>query len=80
MARDEPPEEGNALLVAPSTIMAHNLQEKQWRELLVDRVTDIVWNKQAFEDLVAEPETKELVQALVMKRINAKKSTDFCSW
>ncbi|RYN21546.1 hypothetical protein AA0112_g10195 [Alternaria arborescens] len=77
MARDEPPEEGNALLVAPSTIMAHNLQEKQWRELLVDRVTDIVWNKQAFEDLVAEPETKELVQALVMKRINAKKSTDF---
>ena len=77
MARDEPPEEGNALLVAPSTIMAHNLQEKQWRELLVDRVTDIVWNKQAFEDLVAEPETKELVQALVMKRINANKSTDF---
>lgn len=77
MARDQPPEEGDALLAMPSTIMAHNLQEKQWRELFVDRITDVEWNKQAFKDLVAEPETKELVQALVMKQINAKKSTDF---
>ena len=77
MARDQPPEDGDALLVMPATIMAHNLQEKLWRELFVDRITEIVWNKQAFKDLVAEPETKELVQALVMKQLNAKKSTDF---
>jgi SpoVK/Ycf46/Vps4 family AAA+-type ATPase len=77
MEHDQPPEEGEALLVMPSTIMAHNLQEKHWRELFVDRITDVVWNKQAFKDLVAEPETKELVQALVMKQLNAKKSTDF---
>ncbi|KAL1799704.1 hypothetical protein ACET3X_000046 [Alternaria dauci] len=77
MARDQPPEEGDALLAMPPTIMAHNLQEKQWREIFVDRITDVAWNKQAFKDLVAEPETKELVQALVMKQLNAKKSTDF---
>ncbi|CAN9079562.1 unnamed protein product [Alternaria sp. RS040] len=77
MANDQPPEEGDALLAVPSTIMAHNLQEKVWRELLVDQITDINWNKQAFKDLVAEPETKELVQALVMKQINARRSTDF---
>ncbi|KAI4619722.1 hypothetical protein J4E83_005577 [Alternaria metachromatica] len=77
MARDQPPEDGDALLVMPAKIMAHNLQEKHWRELFVDRITDVVWNKQAFKDLVAEPETKELVQALVMKQLNAKKSTDF---
>ncbi|CAN9145115.1 unnamed protein product [Alternaria alternata] len=77
MANDQPPEEGDALLVVPSTIMAHNLQEKVWRELLVDQITDINWNKQAFKDLVAEAETKELVQALVMKQINARRSTDF---
>ncbi|CAN9080616.1 unnamed protein product [Alternaria alternata] len=62
MANDQPPEDDDALLVVPTTIMAHNLQEK---------------NKQAFEDLVAEPETKELVQALVMRQINARRSTEF---
>ncbi|KAF7681089.1 hypothetical protein GT037_000065 [Alternaria burnsii] len=77
MANDQPPEEGDALLAVPSTIMAHNLQEKVWKELLVDQITDINWNKQAFKDLVTEPETKELVQALVMKQINARRSTDF---
>ena len=77
MAHDQPPEDGDALLAMPATIMAHNLQEKHWRELFVNRITEVVWNKQAFKDLVAEPETKELVQALVMKQINAKKSTDF---
>jgi SpoVK/Ycf46/Vps4 family AAA+-type ATPase len=77
MALDEPPEERDVLLVVPTTIMAHNLEEKQWSELLVDRITDVTWNKQAFKDLVAEPETKELVQALVMKQLNAKRSTDF---
>jgi AAA+ superfamily predicted ATPase len=77
LVHDEPPEGSDMLLVTPATIMAHNLQEKQWRELFVDRITGVVWNKQAFKDLVAEPETKELVQALVMKQLNAKKSTDF---
>ncbi|KAI4612989.1 hypothetical protein J4E80_007044 [Alternaria sp. BMP 0032] len=57
--------------------MAHNFQEKQWRKVYVDRITDVEWNKQAFKDLVVEPDTKELVQALVVKQLNAKKSTDF---
>ena len=38
MALDEPPEERDVLLVVPTTIMAHNLEEKQWSELLVDRI------------------------------------------
>ena len=48
-------------------------------DLLVDRVTDVVWNKQAFKDLVVDDETKELVQALVMKQLITKKATDFVS-
>jgi len=79
MARYQPPKDGDALLVVPATIMAHSLQEKHWRKLFVDRITDVVWNKQAFKDLVADSETKELVQALVMKQINAKKSIDFAA-
>ncbi|CAH0051787.1 unnamed protein product [Clonostachys solani] len=46
-------------------------------DLFVDYVSEIVWNKQAFEDLVANDETKELVHALVMKQIAAEQSTDF---
>ena len=41
MANNQPPEEEDELLVVPSTIMAHDLQEKVWRELLVDQITDI---------------------------------------
>jgi Cdc6-like AAA superfamily ATPase len=76
MENDEPLSEED-LLVFPPAVMAYNLQQKSWRELYVDRITDIVWNKQAFKDLVAEPDTKELVQALVMKQLVAKQSTDF---
>lgn len=42
----------------------------------MDQITEIVWNKQAFKDLVVDEETKELVQALVMKQLSAKQSTD----
>lgn len=33
--------------------------------LQVDRITDVTWNKKAFSQLVAPPETKELIQAVV---------------
>jgi hypothetical protein len=60
MASDEPPKV-NELLVFPPAIVAYDLQQKVWRELYIDWITDIDWNKQAFKDFVIEPETKELV-------------------
>ena len=44
--------------------------------MYTDYISSVVWNKQAFEDLVVDQETKELVQALVMKQLVAEKSTD----
>jgi hypothetical protein len=76
MISDDPPS-GDALLVFPPTIMAYNMPSKVWRQLYVDRITEISWNKQAFKDLVAEAETKELVQALVTKQLRSNVSTDF---
>ena len=32
---------------------------------MVDRITDVTWNKTAFDQLVAPEETKELIQAMV---------------
>lgn len=45
-------------------------------DLHVDRIQDVVWNKQAFESLVVNPRTKELVQALVTNQLAAHNSTD----
>ena len=35
----------------------------------------MIWNKQAFESLVAKEKTKELVQALITTQLAAEKST-----
>ena len=45
-------------------------------DLYVDQIAEMVWNKQAFRDLVVDEETKELVQALVTEQLSAKQSTD----
>ena len=44
--------------------------------LEVDLIRNVEWNKQAFESLVVEEETKELVQALVTNRLEAERGTD----
>ena len=48
-------------------------------ELDVDRIHPLKWNKGAFESLVVDPETKELIQALVMNQQDAENSTDLMS-
>ena len=45
-------------------------------DLYVDRISDVSWNKEAFENLVVNPKTKELVQALVTNQLRADRSTD----
>ncbi|XDG08375.1 hypothetical protein ABKA04_007990 [Annulohypoxylon sp. FPYF3050] len=76
MKSDDPPK-GNALLLFPPQIPGFKLLRKMWVDLYVDYMSAIEWNKQAFADLVAEDEIKELVQALVMKQLAAEQSTDF---
>jgi Cdc6-like AAA superfamily ATPase len=77
--RSDKPLEGDELLLFPPTIMGYNIQDKAWKTLWVDSIKDVKWNKTAFEDLVAEPDTKELVKAVIMNHIDTKKSTDFVS-
>ncbi|MCJ1268457.1 hypothetical protein MMC22_008345 [Lobaria immixta] len=75
MANDDPPE-GDSLLLFPPIFTGFNLRVKRWVDLNVDRVSDISWNKQAFESLVVNEKTKELVQALITNQLTAEKSTD----
>ncbi|KAH7026713.1 AAA family ATPase [Microdochium trichocladiopsis] len=75
MQSDNPPE-GVGLLVFPNMIPGFNLVRKSWEDLYVDNMSPVVWQKQAFADLVVDDETKELVQALVMKQLTTEQSTD----
>ena len=45
-------------------------------ELDIGLVEDVHWNEEAFDLLVLEPQTKELVKAVVLNQLNAEESTD----
>lgn len=45
-------------------------------DLYVDRISDVKWNDLAFEHLVIDPDSKDLVQALVGTKIASDKGTD----
>ncbi|KAK3361879.1 hypothetical protein B0T24DRAFT_670835 [Lasiosphaeria ovina] len=64
------------LLIFPSTLVAYNLREKKWQDLRVDRIQDVAWNKEAFEHLVVDQETKDLIHALVTSKLQTEQSTD----
>lgn len=46
-------------------------------DLEVDRIRDVTWNKNAFDKLEVEDDTKELIKALVTNRLDLEKGTDF---
>ncbi|KAM0247218.1 hypothetical protein ACHAQJ_009950 [Trichoderma viride] len=60
----------------PRTIRGFNLRRKKWEDLDVDLIREVSWNKHAFKHLVADPDTKELVQALVTNKVAAERGTD----
>jgi len=44
--------------------------------LAVGHFEDVQWNEEAFELLVIDEDTKELVKAVVTNRVNAQEHTD----
>ena len=47
--------------------------------LEVSNIKDVEWNREAFDLLVADKSTKELVRALVDNHCNTEKNTDLIS-
>jgi hypothetical protein len=45
-------------------------------ELEVAHMHDVEWNNQAFEDLVIDEETKEIVKAVVTTQLDGEENTD----
>jgi SpoVK/Ycf46/Vps4 family AAA+-type ATPase len=75
MERDEPPDENFELLL-PLQIKGYNLRRKKWFDLVMDRVSDVKWNRESFQSLVIDRKAKDLIRALVSKQLAAEKATD----
>jgi DNA polymerase III delta prime subunit len=78
MKRDSPPD-SNFVFLVPVKIKAYNLKQKKWVDLRVDRLSEVVWNKEAFKSLVLDNKTKNLIQALISNQLEAENSTDLIS-
>ncbi|VUC22405.1 unnamed protein product [Clonostachys rosea] len=55
-------------LIASPLVLGFSFAEKQWLEFSVADIRDIQWSDQAWESLVLDPETKDLIRALVESR------------
>ncbi|RAL14096.1 ATP-binding protein [Aspergillus homomorphus CBS 101889] len=75
MNDDEPPTAPEIYLF-PTRIVGFNLGRKKWINLDVDLIKEVEWNKKAFDNLVVDEKTKELVQALITNRLEAEQGTD----
>ena len=78
MDQKEPPDEA-FLYLAPLQTKGFNLRTKKWLDLDIDKMYPVAWNRKAFDSLVLDRKTKELITALVSKQISAAKSTDVVS-
>ncbi|KAJ5713103.1 uncharacterized protein N7483_010284 [Penicillium malachiteum] len=67
---------GKYQLLLPLNLKGYNLRHKKWFEISADRISDVKWNREAFQSLVMERKSKELVQALVTNQIETEKATD----
>ncbi|KAH7173520.1 uncharacterized protein B0J16DRAFT_418810 [Fusarium flagelliforme] len=55
-------------LIASPVVLGFAFSEKQWLELAVSGVNEIKWNEKAWDSLVLEDGTKDLIKALVKSR------------
>jgi hypothetical protein len=59
-----------------SVVRGYCLTSKSWAEFEVDKISEIQWNKQAFDALVMPPPRKRLLEALVKQQQTHKKDAD----
>ncbi|KAF9767973.1 hypothetical protein IL306_014795 [Fusarium sp. DS 682] len=55
-------------LIASPVVLGFSFSEKQWLEFAVSCVDNIKWNEKAWDSLVLEDSTKDLIKALVKSR------------
>ncbi len=63
-------------LLTNATVRGFSFTAKKFLEFFVDNISPIQWNKQCFDDLVLDPNTKKTVQALVSMHSKDRESMD----
>ncbi|CAH0045470.1 unnamed protein product [Clonostachys solani] len=76
MEQDEPPLGDKFYLCLPVHIVGFNMQNKEWVKLEVQHLEDVRWNKKAFEYIVINKETKELIRAVVSNQLSVQSKAD----
>ncbi|KAF4460340.1 AAA family ATPase [Fusarium albosuccineum] len=64
------------LMLLPPMTYGFNLQEKRWVSLSVEKIEPAKWNKKAFDRLVLDSKTKDLIYALVDVQTSKDKKMD----
>ena len=75
VSAEKPPSDPFPLLL-PATINGFSMRNKKWEELDADRICDVCWNTEAFDNLVIDDTTRKLIKALVIRQLEADKGTD----
>ncbi|KAL2856642.1 hypothetical protein BJY01DRAFT_242688 [Aspergillus pseudoustus] len=75
MLFDEPPS-APFIYLFPPTIIGYSLSSKKWLNLDVEMIQGINWNTRAFESLVIEEDSKEILQAIISCRSNPRIGVD----
>ncbi|KAI0506425.1 ATPase [Xylaria bambusicola] len=76
MLQDEPALSDTFFMCLPTTLSGFNMQKKEWVTLQVGYIEDVTWNEEAFQLLVIDESTKELIQAVVTNRLQAEDHAD----
>ena len=64
MAADYPPR-GNFVFLLPPTVYGFDIYANKWLRLVVSTISHIRWEKKPFDKLLMDPDTKELLHAMV---------------
>ncbi|KAI1456035.1 AAA family ATPase [Annulohypoxylon moriforme] len=75
LRKHNPPDIG-LIYAMPKMIKGFNLKRKKWVDLEVDRIEEVVWDKEAFDNLVLDEDTKNMIQAMISNKIETEMSTD----
>ncbi|KAJ5454499.1 uncharacterized protein N7458_005455 [Penicillium daleae] len=72
-------QDGISQFLLPPCIKGFNMRHKKWYKISADGTSDVKWNREAFQSLVIERKSKDLIQALVTSQLEAEKATDLIS-
>ncbi|KAJ3579511.1 hypothetical protein NPX13_g1058 [Xylaria arbuscula] len=79
MSQDEPDLPDTFFMCLPTTLPGFNMQKKEWVTLEVGHVQEVTWNEEAFNLLVIDESTKELIQAVITNKLQAEDQADMIS-